>query len=68
MRRQGTRCEGYCEAMLSVPLTALMPALGYGHTHEAQATGGARARADCIVGDRSLRDGGRLAFIFANGL
>jgi hypothetical protein len=25
VRRQGTRREGYCEAMLSVPLTALSP-------------------------------------------
>ena len=25
MRRQGTRCEGYCEVMLSAPLTALCP-------------------------------------------
>ena len=38
MRRQGTRCEGYCEAMLSAPLTARPPALGDGHTHEAHAT------------------------------
>ena len=26
-RRQGTRCEGYCDAMPSVPLTALRPRL-----------------------------------------
>ena len=38
VRRQEMRCEGYCGAMLSAPLTALMPALGYGHTHEAHAT------------------------------
>ena len=25
MRRQGTRCEGYCEAMPSAPLTAPCP-------------------------------------------
>ena len=30
------------EAMISAPLTALMPALGDGHTHEAQATRGAQ--------------------------
>jgi hypothetical protein len=33
-RRQGTRCEGYCEAMLSAPWTALTPAPGDGHTRE----------------------------------
>jgi hypothetical protein len=27
-RRQGTRCEGYCEATLSAPVTALCPRLG----------------------------------------
>jgi hypothetical protein len=27
VRRQEMRCEGYCGAMLSAPLTALMPAL-----------------------------------------
>ena len=36
-RRQGTRCEGYCDAMLSAPLTARSPAPGDGHTHEEQA-------------------------------
>ena len=35
VRRQGTRCEGYYEAMLSAPLTARSPAPGNGHTHEA---------------------------------
>ena len=34
VRRQGTRCEGYCEAMRSAPWTALPPAPGNGHTHE----------------------------------
>ena len=34
VRRQGTRCEGYCEATLSAPLTARSPAPGNGHTHE----------------------------------
>ena len=33
-RRQGTRCEGYCETMLSARFTALTPAPGDGHTHE----------------------------------
>ena len=37
-RRQGTHCEGYYNAMLSARLTALSPASGNGHTHEAQAT------------------------------
>ena len=27
VRRQGTRCEGYCEAVLSAPLTAPCPRL-----------------------------------------
>ena len=67
-RRQGMRCEGYCGAMLSALLTARTPTPGNGHTHEAHARGDARARVDCMVGDRSLRDGGRLAFIFAIGL
>ena len=30
MRRQGTRCEGYREAMLSAPWTARSPAPGDG--------------------------------------
>jgi hypothetical protein len=33
MRRQGTRCEGYYDVMLSAPWTALTPAPGDGHTH-----------------------------------
>ena len=49
MRRQGTRCEGYCEAMLSAPLTARLPAPGDGHTHEEQAAQDARG-----VGDIAL--------------
>jgi hypothetical protein len=38
-RRQEMRCERYCEAMLSAPLTALMPASDDGHTHEAHSFG-----------------------------
>ena len=40
-RRQGTRCEGCCEAMLSAPWTARTPAPGNGHTHGEHATRGA---------------------------
>ena len=42
-RRQGTPCEGYCEAMLSAPWTALTPTPEPGHTHEEHAAQGARA-------------------------
>jgi hypothetical protein len=46
--RQGTRCEGYCGAMLSAPWTARPPAPGNGHTHEEQAARDAcRLRANC---------------------
>jgi hypothetical protein len=38
VRRQGTRCEGYCGAMLSAPWPARPPAPGNGHMHEEQAT------------------------------
>jgi hypothetical protein len=37
-RRQESRCEGCCEAMLSAPWTALSPAPGNGHTHESTVT------------------------------
>ena len=33
-RRQETRCEGYCEAMLSATLDCALPAPGDGHTRE----------------------------------
>ena len=39
MRRQGMRCEGYCDALVSAPWTALSPAPGDGHVHEAHARG-----------------------------
>ena len=42
VRRQGTRCEGYCEARLSAPWTARSPAPGDGHTHKEPAAWDAR--------------------------
>jgi hypothetical protein len=41
-----------------------MPALDYGHTHEAHATRMRVQEMKCTVGYRSLRDGGRVAFIY----
>jgi hypothetical protein len=37
VRRQEIHCEGYCETMLSAPLTARPPVPDDGHTYEEQA-------------------------------
>ena len=54
MRRQGTRCEGYREAMLSAPWTARSPAPGYGHTHKGRSHARSIAKHRLAGGDQPL--------------
>jgi hypothetical protein len=61
-RRQGTHCEGYCKAMLSAPWTALSPALGDGHTHEAHAM--REARGGFVLAEWTRRAGVRILFLW----